>query len=370
MKTNVFLLFLLILFIAFSVAIFTDTSVMDSKYEKLLDEFLSVDYMNADNCDSFRAGQKLHEEKRVELLYLGIQVLPLIMEKLDDGYSTDEVQEEWLFRLAEEICYKDPSGFQLLKDKYQYYYDLIAACRTREAFEFLAEEANNASGDSGFSSLIESIAAFSTDDEYSNDEDTERLTTLLILLGIDGENFDAFTALVENNDEGFFLFSVRLMDVFNRSYIKQPYLSEDYSDMLLRYIDEGIDVDILGMILGKKDRISSVKDLLMDIDITTVLEEKKEKLSLYYQWYIAIQMKNKILDKDVIKKFLDFAAIHDLETLGMRRDIAKQCGKGDTDFAKEVCDFIFKTPSLRKNDPVENCIYPELTNYSEVITHE
>jgi hypothetical protein len=350
--------------------IYSDTSMLSNKYDTLLDDFLSVDYMNAEDCDSFRAGQMKHDEKRVELLYLGIQILPLIMEKLDDGYSTDEVQEEWLFRLAEEICYKDPSGFQLLKEKYQYYYDLIAACRTREAFEFLADEANDASGDTGFSSLLESIAAFSTEGEYNGNEDTERLTTLLILLGIDGENFDAFTALAENNDDGLFMFSVRLMDVFNRSYIKQPYLSEDYSELLLNYIDDDIDSDILRMILGDQERIANTKNYLLEIDITSILDEKKENLSLYYQWYVAIQLRNKVLDKEVIKKFLDFAAIYDLDTLEIRRDVAKQCGKGDSDFSKEVCDFIFKTPSLRKNDPVEHCIYPELTNYSEVIIND
>jgi hypothetical protein len=343
----------------FQIPAFTgqDNETSDT-FETNFAAYLSVAFLDSDNCADYRAGEEKHKTAYEALLRDGVENFLILMDLLVSGNDRGEMQSEWLYSLIEDICRKHPQVSSTLILNYPQYYELIAACRNEESLGFLADSASSLTDPSG----LELLMALFTDEETErkfDEEDAYNLKLLLIYLAVDGEHIEAFKSLKEDYDEGLFFAAARLMELYDKPFTEKPFLSESYIKELKKLTGDDEDSIVLGMTIGDKSAMDAVRKKLLALDLASIPQEKIERYSLMFLWYLRLKLDNGVLDAETLKKYADFMGLNNIDSLPIRRALGTACGK--TVFPTgEVCRFINENPQFKTFDPADICIYPEL----------
>lgn len=357
MKYKIFFLFLFMTFLSVCFVCAQETKETQT-FDDLLAAYLSADFLNASDCSVYLAGETAHKNAYKKLLENGTEYFSQLMEQLDNSSELNETQQSWLHSLAEDMCRKNPQAAAVLIEDYPRYYDLMAACRTEEAFSYLADEADALSPLSGFDVII----AFFMDEDSGNEDLDEQeaydLRLLLVYLAIDGENIKALKSL-KKMDEGFFFAAARLMEINDNPLTEKPFLTESYIDDMRDLLDDTEDSEVLEMAIGDKDHLSNIRKRLLNIGLADIPETKIERYSIIFLWYLKLSLNNGVLDADVLKKYSDFMGLYNVDNLPIRRALCSAAGKNSLT-SESICAFIKDNPKFRTLDPVEICIYPEL----------
>jgi hypothetical protein len=327
-------------------------------FETNLAAYLSVAFLDSDNCTDYRAGEERHKTAYEALLRDGVENFLILMDLFDSGNDRGEMQSEWLYSLIEDICRNHPQVSSTLILNYPQYYELIAACRNEESLNFLADSASRLTNPSGLELLI----ALFTDEEINtdfDDEDAYNLKLLLIYLAVDGEHIEAFKSLREDYDEGSFFVASRLMELYDKPFAEKPFLSESYIEELKKLTGEDEDSIVLGMTIGDRSAMDAVRRKLLALDLTAIAQDKIERYSLMFLWYLRLKLDNGVLDVETLKKYADFMGLNNIDSLPIRRALGTACEKAVFP-AGEVCRFINENPQFKTFDPTQICIYPEL----------
>ena len=352
----------LLLLMAFVPMICSHAQEQDAEqvFDDLLATYLSADFLETGDCNIYQAGETAHKQAYKKLLEDGLKNFSTLMDKLDTDATLSETQHTWLSSLIEDLCRRSPEVAFLLIDEYPRYYDLIAACRTEEAFSYLADEADSLSPElSGLDFLLNLFTDYdATENEDLSEEESYDLRLLLIYLAIDGENISAMKALKEM-DEGFFFAAARMMEINDKPYTEKPFLSESYIENIEDILDDDEDSIILGMAIGDKTSQGAVRKILLGVSLADIPEAKIERYSIIFLWYLKINLNKGILDSDVMKKYSDFMGLYNIDNLPIRRALCSAAGNNGLK-PEEVCLFVKDNPKFRTFDPAEICIYPEL----------
>jgi hypothetical protein len=327
-------------------------------FETNLAAYLSVAFLDSDNCEDYKAGEIKHRTVYDALLRDGVENFLILMDYLDSGNDHSEVQSEWLYSLIEDICRKHPQVSSSLIDDYPQYYALIAACRNEESLSFLADEASNLSDPSGLELLMDLFADVETKEDF-NAENAYNLKLLLIYLAVDGEHIEAFKSLKEDYDEGLFYAASRLMELYDKPFTEKPFLSESYIKELKKLTGEDEDSAVFGMTIGDKAAAAAVQKRLLALDLADIPQDKIERYSLMFLWYLRLKLDSGTLDVEILKKYADFIGLNNIDSLPIRRALGIACRKMVLP-AGEVCKFINENPKFKTFDPADICIYSEL----------
>jgi hypothetical protein len=327
-------------------------------FETNLAVYLSAAFLDSDSCADYRAGEIKHRTAYEALLRDGVENFLILMTYLDSGNDRSETQSEWLYSLIEDICRKHPQVSSSLIETYPQYYALIAACRNEESLSFLADVASSLSDPSGLELLMNLFADVEIKKDF-DDEDVYNLKLLLIYLAVDGEHIEALKSLKEDYDEGLFFAAARLMELYDKPYAEKPFLSESYIKELKKLTGEDEDSAVFGMAIGDKSAAAAVQKRLLALDLADIPQDKIERDSLMFLWYLRLKLDSGALDVEILRKYADFIGLNNIDSLPIRRALGTACGKTVLP-AGEVCKFINENPRFKTFDPADICIYPEL----------
>ena len=356
-KAISFVILLILFFFQMPVFAGQDDETSDA-FETNLAAYLSAAFLDSDNCADYRAGEERHKTAYEALIRDGVENFLILMDHLDSGNDLSEMQSEWLYALIEDVCRKHPRVSSSLIDDYPQYYALIAACRNEESLSFLADVANSLNDPSGLELLMDLFADVETKKDF-DDEDTYNLKLLLIYLAVDGEHIKAFQSLQEDYEEGLFYAAARLMELYDKPYAEKPFLSESYIEELKKMAGEDEDSAVFGMTIGDKSAAATVQKRLLALDPANISQDKIERYSLMFLWYLRLKLDSGALDVEILRKYADFIGLKNIDSLPIRRALGTACGKTVLP-AGEVCKFINENPQFKTFDPADICIYPEL----------
>jgi len=359
MKEKIISFVILLILFFFQMPVFAGQEDETSDaFETNLAAYLSTAFLDSDNCADYKAGEIRHRTAYEALLRDGVENFLLLMVSLDSGNDHSEMQSEWLYSLIEDICRKRPQVSSSLIENYPQYYALIAACRNEKSLSFLADAANSLNDPSGLELLMDLFADVETKKDF-DDEDAYNLKLLLIYLAVDGEHIKAFQSLQEDYEEGLFYAAARLMELYDKPYAEKPFLSESYIEELKKLTGEDEDSIVFGMTIGDKSAMDAMRKNLLALDPANIPQDKIERYSLMFLWYLRLKLDNGILDAEILKKYADFMRLNNIDSLPVRRALGSACGKTVVP-AGEECKFINENPQFKTFDPADICIYPEL----------
>jgi|GEM_PF-4860781 len=358
-KTGIVVLFCLSLFYFPSPYLHADQKDEKKSQKSLIDQYLSLDHLYAEACEGYREGRSRRLEAKKKILRNSVFYFPQLMKEYNREDLADDIQYEWLFKLLEHICVEHPSLVDNLIENYPGYYDLIAACRTKRGMYYLEDELRAINPERN--PILE---LFMNDDSsfFMTEEEVVTKKVLLVLLAVDGEHPGALETLLKEFEDGMFLISCRLMEQYEKDYIKKPFLTEEYKNVIFNRLGAELDSHIPGMVLGDKERMLALRTELLKIDITEQTSDDVDKLNLVFLWLLRFRLENGVFDTEVLDKYIEFTVYHKLDTLDVRRELGRECGASSR-IAKDICKYISTHPPLRTTDRSELCMYPELNSY-------
>jgi hypothetical protein len=360
MNYKCFVLLVLVTFLPM-ICIHAQEKDPEEVFDDLLNTYLAADYLDTGDCTVYQTGEMAHKQAYKTLLEKGLKNFAALMDKHELETNLSETQRAWLYSLIEDLCRRNPQVALILIDEYPRYYDLIAACRTEEALSYLADEADSLSPEqSGLDFLLYLFVDYDdTKDEELNEEESYDLRLLLIYLAIDGENINALKSLKET-DEGLFFAAARLMEIHDKPFTEKPFLSESYLEKMEDILKNNEDSVVLKMAAGDKVSLKTAGKILLGLSLADIPEAKIERYSILFLWYLRLNLENGVLDSDVMKKYSDFMGLYNIDNLPIRRALCSAAGNSGLT-PEKVCAFVKDNPKFKTLNPVEICMYPELS---------